>query len=109
MSLPAAQQHIMHRQQEWMPGHGLACSMRDICSKLKCTDYLTVAVLMQMGVLTGTIAYALTNKYHRMPSVGTCFEVCVAGFALQGGIGQIFRYHGTAADFIQSMDVVTVG
>ena len=66
-------------------------------------------MLLQMGLVTGTVAYALTNKYHRMPSVGTCFEVCVAGFALQGGLGQIFRYHGTAADFIQSMDVVTVG
>ena len=77
--------------------------------RTECINHLTVVVLLQMGVVTGTVAYALTNKYHRMPSVGTCFEVCVAGFALQGGLGQIFRYHGTAADFIQSMDVVTVG
>jgi FAD/FMN-containing dehydrogenase len=62
-----------------------------------------------MGVKTGTVAYALTNQYRRLPSVGTCFNVCVAGFALQGGLGQIFRYHGVAADFIRSMDVVTVG
>ena len=64
---------------------------------------------LQMGVKTGTIAEALTHQYHQMPSVGECFDVCVAGFALQGGLGLIFRYHGTAADFIQSMDVVTVG
>jgi hypothetical protein len=60
-----------------------------------------LALLSQMGVKTGTVAYALTNQYHRLPSIGTCFDVCVAGFALQGGLGQIFRYHGTAADFIQ--------
>ena len=70
---------------------------------------LTVCFLLQMGVKTGTIVNALTNKYHRLPSVGTCFDVCVASFALQGGLGLIYRYHGTAADFIQSMDVVTVG
>jgi len=60
-----------------------------------------MALLLQMGVKTGTAAYALTNKYHRLPSIGTCFNVCVAGL--------IFRYHGVAADFTQSMDVVTVG
>ncbi|CAL5219872.1 g1792 [Coccomyxa viridis] len=64
---------------------------------------------VQMGVKSGAIANALTNKYHRLPSIGTCFDVCVAGFALQGGLGLIYRYHGTGADFIQSMDVVTVG
>ena len=78
-------------------------------SGCECNTDLTVPLLMQMGVKTGTVAHALTNKHRRMPSVGTCFEVCVAGFALQGGLGQVFRYHGTAADFIQSMDVVTVG
>ena len=79
------------------------------CSGMRYTDRLIMALLLQMGVKTGTVAYALTNKYHRLPSIGTCFNVCVAGFALQGGLGLIFRYHGVAADFIQSMDVVTVG
>ena len=89
--------------------HGLACSMLYPCAGVKCTNRLIVALLLQMGVKTGTVAYALTNKYHRLPSIGTCFDVCVAGFALQGGLGLIYRYHGTAADFIRSMDVVTVG
>lgn len=68
-----------------------------------------MALLVQMGVKTGTVAFALTHKYHQLPSIGACYDVCVAGFALHGGLGNIFRYHGTAADFIRSMDVVTVG
>lgn len=68
-----------------------------------------MAVPLQMGVKTGTVAKALTNKHRRLPSIGACFDVCVAGFALQGGLSLNFRYHGTAADFIQSMDVVTIG
>ena len=71
---------------------------------------LAMCVLLQMGVKTGTVANALINKYHRLPSIGACFR-CFAllGFALHGGLSLGFRYHGTAADFIQSMDVVTVG
>ena len=79
------------------------------CAEEDSVNEATVALLLQMGVKSGAIANALINKYHRLPSIGTCFDVCVAGFALQGGLGLIYRYHGTGADFIQSMDVVTVG
>lgn len=61
-----------------------------------------------MGVKSGEVAAALVPK-KRLPSIGTCFNVGVAGFALQGGLGFVLRYHGVAADFIQSIDVVTVG
>ena len=70
---------------------------------------MIMAVPLQMGVKTGTVAKALTDKYHRLPAIGACFDVCVAGFALQGGLSLNFRYRGTAADYIQSMDVVTIG
>ena len=76
---------------------------------MEAPSILNTALLLQMGVKTGTIAQALTKKYRRLPSIGACFDVCVAGFALHGGLALVFRYHGTAADFIQSMDVVTIG
>ena len=38
-----------------------------------------VAVPLQMGVKTGTVARALTDNFYRLPSVGTCFDVGVAG------------------------------
>ena len=91
--------------------HASACSIRSQCSGLECsinltaplsaqigvvmsevayglTSRSTAALLMQMGVLTESVAYALTNKYHRMPSVGTCFEVCVAGLRCRAAWGR---------------------
>ncbi len=87
---------------------GLVCSMLHPCSRASCTTWLSFALILQMGVKSGEVAAALVPK-KRLPSIGTCFNVGVAGFALQGGLGFVLRYHGVAADFIQSIDVVTVG
>ncbi len=87
---------------------GLVCNMLHPCSRTSCTTRLTLALLLQMGVNSGEVAAALVPK-KRLPSIGTCLHVGVAGFALQGGLGLVLRYHGAAADFIQSIDVVTVG
>lgn len=64
-----------------------------------------------LGALLGTPGRQLQarNMLGRLPSIGTCQDVGVGGFALQGGLGWVVRYHGTAADFIQSLDVVVVG
>ncbi len=76
------------------------------CSRLGCsTKCLGV---LQTGLPSGDVAKKLVSK-GRLPSIGTCKDVGVGGFALQGGLGWISRYHGAAADFIQSMDVVVVG
>lgn len=76
------------------------------CAQLGCcTKCLSV---LQTGLPTGEVAKRLVSK-GRLPSIGTCKDVGVGGFALQGGLGWVTRYHGTAADFIQSMDVVVVG
>ena len=80
-----------------------------MCMHDRSKEQIDMLGFLQMGVKTGTVALALTNKYHRLPSIGACFDVCVAGFALHGGLALVFRYRGTAADFIQSMDVVTIG
>lgn len=44
-----------------------------------------------------------------VPIVGTCQNVGVAGFSLQGGSGWASCYNGPASDNVLSLDVVTVG
>ena len=64
--------------------------------------------MLQTGLPTGEVATRLVSK-GRLPVIGTCKDVGVGGFGLQGGLGWTLRYRGTGADFIQSLDVVVVG
>lgn len=65
-------------------------------------------LLPQMGNPSGNVDAALL-PYNRLPVVGTCHRVGVAGFTLHGGNGWASMWHGAAADFVQSLDVVVVG
>lgn len=62
----------------------------------------------QMGLSSGSVDSA-TLPYNRLPIAGTCNHVGVAGFTLHGGNGWSSMWHGAAADFVQSLDVVVVG
>ena len=63
---------------------------------------------MQMGAASGVVD-AATLPYNLLPIAGTCYHVGVAGFTLHGGNGWASMWHGAAADFVQSLDVITVG
>ncbi|BDA51596.1 probable xylooligosaccharide oxidase at N-terminal half [Coccomyxa sp. Obi] len=89
-----------------LPECGVTIDMRNFQDSS--LDETTGLVTVQTGLRTGDAVERLVSK-GRLPSVGTCKDVGVGGFALQGGLGWITRYRGAASDFIQSLDVVVVG
>jgi len=62
----------------------------------------------QLGAKSGDVARA-TVPSGFVPIVGTCQDVGVAGFTLQGGSGWASAYLGPASDNVLSLDAVTVG
>lgn len=61
-----------------------------------------------MGAKSGDVARA-TVPQGFVPIIGTCQDVGVAGFTLQGGSGWASAYNGPASDNVLSLDVITVG